>query len=60
MTPYMNVEPAHRRIEIGSTGIASACSARGILRDTWLYSVLDQKWLVVRANHAHQSSRPRD
>jgi RimJ/RimL family protein N-acetyltransferase len=113
----MNIEPAHRRIEIGSTwyrrrvqrtAVNTECKllllghaferlgciavelrthalnrqsragierlgakldgilrqhmigARGILRDTCVYSVLDREWPAVKANLEHHLSRPRD
>jgi hypothetical protein len=34
--------------------------ARGILRDTCVYSVLDREWPAVKANLEHHLSRPRD
>ena len=117
MTTYMNIEPTHRRIEIGSTwyrkrvqrtAVNTECKllllghaferlgciavelrthalnrqsragierlgakldgilrqhmigARGILRDTCVYSVLDREWPAVKANLEHQLSKPRE
>lgn len=117
MTTYMNIEPEHRRLEIGSTwyrkrvqrtALNTECKllllahaferlgciavelrthafnrqsragierlgakldgilrqhmigARGILRDTCVYSILDREWPAVKANLEYQLAKPRD
>ncbi len=49
MTRYLNIEEAHKKLEIGSTWYEPSVWAGGYVRDSVIFSIVDTHWPAAKA-----------